>query len=201
MLRFSVLALVLSNLIPIAGVLFFDWSVAAILLLYWAENAIIGFINVLKMAVSQGLKKSFLPARQKGTTVPPFEKVFGILFFCAHFGVFTLAHGIFVISLFGKDLPDPGSFLLATLSLFVSHALSFFLHFIKRGEYKQAKFNSLFFQPYKRIIVMHITIIAAGWAMGMLGSPDWALLILITLKILFDIGAHRKEHKRQPVLL
>jgi hypothetical protein len=194
MLRFSIPALVLSNLVPVLGVLFFDWSVAAILLLYWAENVIIGLFNVFKMAISQGPKKTAPSLRAKGSPSPPFEKVFAILFFCVHFGMFTLVHGIFVVSLFGRDLPDPATYLLAVLSLFISHALSFFFHFVKKGEYKEAHFNRLFFQPYKRVIVMHVTIIAAGWAMGFLGSPDWAVLILILLKILFDIGAHRKEH-------
>ena len=194
MLRFSVPALILSNLVPVAGVLLFDWNVSAILLLYWAENAIIGFFNVLKLALCQGPKKTSFHAPGKGGRTGPSEKVFGILFFCAHFGIFTIVHGMFIIALFGKDLPDPETYLLAVAGLFASHALSFFLHYVKKGEYREAQFNTLFFQPYKRVIVMHLTIIGAGWAMGMLGSPEWALLILITLKIIFDISAHRKEH-------
>ena len=58
MLRYSLPALILSNLVPVAGVILFDWNVSAILLLYWAENAIIGFFNVLKMSMAQGQKRS-----------------------------------------------------------------------------------------------------------------------------------------------
>lgn len=196
MLRFSIPALVLSNLVPVAGVLLFGWNVSSILLLYWAENAVIGFFNVLKMALSQGPKKTSLPRGKNEARTGAPEKIFGILFFCVHFGIFTAVHGMFIIALFGKNMADPASYLLAVACLFFSHALSFILHYIKKGEYRDARFNDLFFQPYKRVIVMHLTIIGAGWAMGMLGSPEWALLILITLKIIFDISAHRKEHKK-----
>ena len=87
--------------------------------------------------------------------------------------MFTLVHGVFVITLFGKDLPNLGAFLLAVVSLFISHALSFALHYVKKGEYKQTHYDDLFFQPYKRVIVMHLTIIGAGWALAMMGSPVW----------------------------
>ena len=194
MFRYSIPALILSNLIPVFGVLFLDWSAAAILILYWAENIVVGFFNVLKMIMAKGPKR-ISPRRDiPGSVVRTSEKVFGIGFFIVHFGAFTLGHGVFVVSLFGKDFPSPGSFAIAVASLFLSHGLSFALHYVKKGEYKEAQFNQLFFSPYKRIIVMHITIIAAGWALGMLGSPDGALLVLIALKIFFDTQAHRKEH-------
>ena len=45
----ALVALVLANLIPLAGVLFLGWSVWQILIIYWLENGIVGFFNVLKM--------------------------------------------------------------------------------------------------------------------------------------------------------
>ena len=46
---FSILALIAANLAPLFGVLFFGWDAAAIVLLYWIENLIIGAYNVLMM--------------------------------------------------------------------------------------------------------------------------------------------------------
>jgi len=43
MFRISTGSLILSNLVPLFGVLFFGWSISTILILYWSENAIIGF--------------------------------------------------------------------------------------------------------------------------------------------------------------
>ena len=45
----SYYVLILANLIPVAGVLLFDWSVPSILVLYWTESVAIGVINVLRM--------------------------------------------------------------------------------------------------------------------------------------------------------
>ena len=39
----------LQNSIPLLGVLFFHWSVFALLLSYWLENVVIGVYQVLKM--------------------------------------------------------------------------------------------------------------------------------------------------------
>ena len=42
--------LLLMNLFPLAGVLFFNWSFFAIIYIYWWETVILSFFNVLKMA-------------------------------------------------------------------------------------------------------------------------------------------------------
>ena len=47
--RSSAIALVGANLLPLLGVLFLGWSTFAIVALYWAENLVVGAINVLKI--------------------------------------------------------------------------------------------------------------------------------------------------------
>ncbi len=54
----SAIVLVLANVIPLVGVVFFGWSLLTILVLYWVENGIVGLWNVLKIALAQG---SILP--------------------------------------------------------------------------------------------------------------------------------------------
>jgi hypothetical protein len=46
----AIVALLVTNAIPLIGVIFWGWSLFAILLLYWIENGIVGAINVLKIA-------------------------------------------------------------------------------------------------------------------------------------------------------
>ena len=53
-LRASALALVVANLMPLAGVLALNWNVTPIMVFYWTENLVIGFYNVLKMRRAQG---------------------------------------------------------------------------------------------------------------------------------------------------
>ena len=57
----SAVLLLLANLIPLVGVLFFDWSLLTILVLYWLENGIVGFWNVPKIIMAQGSIMPTLP--------------------------------------------------------------------------------------------------------------------------------------------
>ena len=76
------LVLLLANLVPVFGVLYLDWDVSSIIVLYWAENLIIGGFTLLKMLVA-------------GKT----GALFRMLFFCVHYGGFCAIHGIFVLEL------------------------------------------------------------------------------------------------------
>jgi len=45
----SIWMLIAANLVPLIGVLLWDWSIFEVVVLYWLENVIIGVINILKM--------------------------------------------------------------------------------------------------------------------------------------------------------
>ena len=89
----SVAALVAINLLPLIGVLFFDWSVYEILVLFWAENLVIGLYTITRLVTLY---------RRKGEEAA----LFMVFFFCFHFGGFTMGHGLFVI--FGLSEFFPG---------------------------------------------------------------------------------------------
>jgi len=48
-LTWSALALIGANLIPLIGVIFYDWDSRLVLALFWIENLIIGVFNLAKM--------------------------------------------------------------------------------------------------------------------------------------------------------
>jgi hypothetical protein len=125
----SAVLLLLANLIPLAGVLFFGWSLLTILVLYWLENGIVGVWNVPKIIMAQGSmipRPPDVPAAAALETAPPpppptsgiaTASATGILgpraaarlaavprtglaiFFAFHYGMFWLVHGIFVFAL------------------------------------------------------------------------------------------------------
>ncbi|MGZ8264294.1 MAG: DUF6498-containing protein [Burkholderiales bacterium] len=191
----STLALVAANLLPLAGVLLFGWNLAAVMVLYWAESAVIGFYTVLKMCV-----------------VGKLGAIFGVPFFLGHFGGFMAAHFAFVYGLFihggGTALPDVGAFAElreiflplwpALVGLLVSHGISFFVNFIGEREHEGSSMSELMTVPYRRLVVMHVTVILAGWIVLALGTPSPALLVLIAMKIFVDLRAHRREHAAIP---
>ncbi len=57
----SAIVLLIANLIPLVGVLFFGWSLLTILVLYWLENGIVGVWNVPKIVMAQGSMVPQLP--------------------------------------------------------------------------------------------------------------------------------------------
>ncbi|HEX5398794.1 MAG TPA: DUF6498-containing protein [Verrucomicrobiae bacterium] len=199
-LRPSVLALLLANLVPVFGVLVFHWQIFPLMFLFWSENVIIGAFNVLKMLTAN-------PGSPAGWA----EKCFIIPFFCVHYGMFTLVHGIFVIALFGGGLehhmafPDPGTFWRvmqenhlgwAVLGLVISRGISFAANYLGDGEYKRASLQQLMGQPYGRIVVLHLAILFGGFLMMALHSPAWGLLLLVALKIALDLRGHLAERRK-----
>lgn len=196
----SVIVLVLANLVPLAGVLFFGWEVFPIMLLFWLENVVVGMLNVLKMLLAGGGAPEQI------------VKVFLIPFFCVHYGMFTGIHGVFVFTLFGPKngarshfgaFPDfelIGNNVTqqhlgwAVLALVASHIFSFGWNYLRRGEFRSTTAQALMMQPYGRVVVLHIAIIGGGFLIMALGSPAAALALLVLLKIGLDVTAHAREH-------
>ncbi|TVQ34843.1 MAG: DUF3137 domain-containing protein [Wenzhouxiangella sp.] len=178
--------LVLVNLIPVIGVLFWDWSVYTLVLLFWAENLIVGAFNVARMWVLWRLRNDS-------------KMIVMIPFFCLHYGLFMLVHLMFLIWMFrpeGESVLPLGVLWVPFLALAVSHGVSFFTHFMGRGEYKEAKPDDLMSLPYARVLVLHVTILVGGFLVAYMGEPLVALIVLVMAKILIDVAAHRREHLR-----
>jgi hypothetical protein len=208
--------LVLANMAPIYGVVVFGWDAFYIVLLYWAENLIIGFYNILKIAFA----KVEHPIFHLG-------KLLQIAFFIIHYGGFVAVHGFFVFAIFGKGeagkalemgkhpwpcflifvqlligvirhcwttIPDDMKYVIGTL--FLSHGVSFVRNYLIAGEYKTSKPKDLMGQPYSRVMVMHIAIIAGGFLSFSIGSPAGVLIVLIVLKTIIDVKLHLRQHRK-----
>ena len=207
-LTLPLLALLLANLVPVFGVLYLQWDVGAIVVLYWTENLVAGLYTLLKMLVTSGTSAL-------GT----------MLFFCLHYGGFCAIHGMFVLELtkfageistvlptaswpgplvvvqkilyFGQQILDaaPPEFSWACIALLLSHGASFLLLFIGQKEYRHTSAEKLMTAPYKRIAVLHVAVIIGGFLIIELGQPLGLLLALVALKIGMDIVLHNRSHR------
>jgi len=186
----STLALIIANLVPLAGTIFMGWKLSDVMVLYWAESAVIGFFNICKMIVI---------GRWMTLLAGPF--------FLGHFGGFMSVHFLFIYSLFvvglqndmdsGGDLSDVAQLFIslwpALVALFISHGYSFFKNFLGRHEYRDRTLSKQMSEPYSRIVFMHLILIFGGGLVMFLGEPAPVLLIVIGLKIYFDVKAHMKQ--------
>ena len=189
----SAIALIGANLVPLAGILLLGWDLGEIMTLFWAENAVIGFYNVIKLAI-----------------VGKWAAVIIAPFFIGHYGGFMAGHFLFVYYLFVRgfkpsgpeDPPYPELARLfvplwpALAALLISHGVSFILNYLGRREYVGMTAEKQMAEPYKRIMLLHVTIIFGGGMIMLLKSPVPALVLLIALKTAMDLRAHRREHER-----
>ena len=191
----STLVLMIANLVPIAGTVYLGWNLSDVLVLYWAESAVIGFFNVCKIVVL---------GRWMALLAGPF--------FLGHFGGFMAIHFLFIYTIFvqgtegmsssGGDLADVAKLFVilwpALAALFASHAYSFFANFLGRGEYRRRTIKDQMSEPYSRIVFMQLVLIFGGGISMIIGQTGPVLMVVIGLKIYFDVRAHIKEHARYP---
>ncbi len=203
----ALIALVLANLIPLAGVIFLGWSVWQILIIYWLENGIVGLYNVLKIQKAQGSDDGSATLLIDGRRPEGDARGQLIPFFCLHYGIFWTVHGVFVLTLpvFGSmatggesslgTTPDPGVLVVAVIALLISHGISYRFNFIGGGEYLRVSPATQMFKPYGRLVALHLTIIFGAIAISITGAAVAALAILVLLKLALDIGLHLSEHR------
>lgn len=205
----TVVFLIAVNLIPLFGVLFLGWSLFSIMVLYWLENGIIGLFNFFKIGLSGGsafgLPDSVPGGRAAAGSNPAaglFGRMFSMFFFAIHYGIFWAVHGVFVFALFGGfDSQSSGSewsggMTAAAISLLLSHGASFVVNFLGKREYLAVSPQQQMMQPYARVVVLHVTILAGGFLVMVLGTPVAALVLLIILKTAIDVRAHLGEHRK-----
>jgi len=193
-LRLSSALLVGANLVPLFGVLLWDWPMFDVMALYWAENVIAGVLTVVRMVIASPVAGTFMGA-----------------FFCVHYGMFCFVHGIFVAALFGRSLlneASQGSFgigllldqlatpalRLAILSLAISHGASLFIHGVERNADAEA-LKRIMMRPYGRMAVLHVTLLFGGFAVFEMGAPVLALIPMVLFKMGADLFLHRRANR------
>ena len=195
----AALFLIAVNTIPLFGVLFFGWSLFSIMFLCWLENGFVGFFNVFKIALARASGSSRFTI--SGRSVSSSNKGIRIVFFILHYGLYWTVHGVLVFMFFGMS-PEPfgsvglGGLATAAAALFLSHGVSFFVNFLGNEEYLSVTPDQQMTEPYSRVVVLHVTILAGGALANSLGAPLAALVLLVLLKTAIDLMAHLREHRK-----
>ena len=191
-LRATSTMLVLANLIPLGGVVFFDWDVVMVLALFWLENVFIGLFAITKVAIAE--KNLFRP-----------------LMFLVHYGGFMMGHGMIILLFYGRSSESAGQsepiaqqvlHLLhefnwwAAAALLVSHAWSFVANYIGNAESKRLTGLQAMALPYRRMMITHVALLVGAFALDELGQPVVGVALLVLLKIGLDVRFHISEHRR-----
>ncbi len=211
----TTLCLLSANLIPLAGVFWWHWDLFLLMMVYWMETGVIGFWNILRMAIEARWFALFL--------VP---------FFCLHFGGFMFGHFVVLLGLFGKDwhqkIHGPGDVIqvlffgaglwIPVLALFVSHGISFLLNFLnpffarkrkplfskqdgapqqplpEKFRDRALEINEIMKAPYRRIFILHLTLIFGAVLTVIFQTKTAAYVLLILIKIIVDTASHARKN-------
>ncbi len=186
------LPVVIGNIIPLVGVIFFGWSLANIIILYWIENLIIGFWNIPRILIAGE------SGRLKNIPIA--------IFFTIHYGIFCLVHGVFIISLvnfskgksFATSNPAISDYLssglvFGALTMFISIGWDFYSNYIKNADYKKWTASKAMSSPYAHIILIHLGIFIGALSIAFLGSSLLLLIFLIVGKSMIELKTRKKQ--------
>ncbi|MEO0981921.1 MAG: DUF6498-containing protein [Pseudomonadota bacterium] len=156
---------------PLFGLVFLGWGADEIVILYWIENLVIGLGVFARLAVL-----GFVPGKREAFFLAPF--------FAVHYGLFCTVHGVFLFGMFEGDFSALPPFVVLLLAW---EAVLFVRLFLMRSAWRNAEPGQLMFEPYGRVVVVHLGIFAAAFAGEALGAPLAGALAIIVLRALWDV--------------
>ena len=203
--------LVLTNLVPLIGVIWWGWDAFLLLMLYWMETAIIAFwtyVGIATMPRGTGTVEQSLAGRIV-------SRAGLLLFFMFHSGVFMGVHFMFLWTLFAgawaRKVHGPEGFVheivlqtglwLPLVFMFLVRGFSFGFERLRAGPFMQIAVAPVNSPPrgsldvgsivsglYARIVVMHMVILLGAWLTLAAGAERGPIILLVVLKTLADVG-------------
>ncbi len=197
-------ALLASNILTIILALVFDWGLLTVMWIYWLQSVTIGIFHFFKMLLS-AISYKETPGYKTFTLLYKGFGLFSAFFFALHYGLFHFGYFAFlaifsmegVFGLVYEQVDYFGIFFIGAV-FFANHALSFWEHEIKNKAYLNRHPMMMMFEPYVRIIPMHLTIIFGAFFIGFLPEigKKIALVFFLGLKTLADLASHSFKHRK-----
>jgi len=188
-----------ANLLPVIGVLAWDWSPLEVFIVYCLETIIAGIFTLVKMGIVTAYKKNDTWYTRGGKSVKP--GIVFMLFFLVHYGMFVgIQMGLFFsvsgiaqkanIGFFNFFYKWPDLLSRHSLAMFVTFFICYgakmVYDFIMSRQYKTASLIWLMFEPYGRIIVQQFTVILGSMFLSF-GAGKIFIIIFALVKIFFEI--------------
>lgn len=203
---FAASILILSNLVPLAGILFWGWDAFVLLCLYWLETAVVGFWTILRLATMSRDPNS-LAARSIVATLA----LSG--FFTVHAGLFMSVHMIFLWTLFAGPwagrVHDAREFIrlivigtglwIPLLAMFVAQGAIYINDAVNRFVFAKVPLagtetGDILGGFYSRIVVMHLAIMGGAFVAQLIGTIA-PLIVLVLLKTGIEIRFQMQQRK------
>ncbi len=230
-LTLPVITMVLANIIPAIGVLFFKWDAFVIVSLYWIETLIIGFFAILRFIFAPVQRINFK------------KKLIGVPIFSWFLGWCLSAYGVAIIFLFvifpNRNKPEsewpivlpegdyykiswPGPFgmfelgvdtirllyiilpsiiIIPILFLTVSHVVSFVYDYLIKKRMRSADFKQLAGETVFRILAFHFSIMIGGFLISIFSPNITVLVCLVIFKCFIDVKMYLAQENKAKKIL
>jgi hypothetical protein len=178
------------------GIVLLGWSNFTVLAFYWLENVIVGAFTAVRI-----LAAGWRSARYA-------ESLATAVFFGLHYGLFCLVHGTFVALLFGgarvADSPaDPvllmlgriagdGAGVVVIAAMVVAAALDAWQAMQRVDAEDPRLIRRIAAEPYGRVVVLHLVLIAGAGIMAGLQLPSAAALLLVAFRLVYELRLLRR---------
>jgi len=197
--KIPIVALVLSNLVPLVGIFMMKYSVFDIIAVYVAETGVIAFYTIIKIFFA---KKESSPHTQiLGKPANMVSKVTVVFVFIISFSFFLLLQTFFVLSLFKENSIEISRIWLSVFALFVSHGISLIQNYFIAGDREHSAPDEFFIPVFIRIFISQAVVIGGAQLflvmLAVFGPTVAAQILLVSIKIIADIARYMKEHKTQ----
>jgi len=185
-----------TSLLPLLGVWLLHWPVVAVIGLYWLDNVIIGVFHGLRMLSAQGRlldpdyeaalaassAHSIEERRQMIANAGNLQHFVMPGVFVLHYGAFCAGHALFIALLFDGAFSGWGNALfLVTVAIMVLQQARELRRFHADPELRALPRVLLMFQPYPRVIALHLALLF-GAVPALFGHPLIAALLLAGIR-------------------
>lgn len=191
--------LLVATLAPLAGVLWLGWAPASLIGFFWLENVLLGVFHVAKMLAARGtpydprleraLAAAALTPEQRAAQLATAYRVQHFVMpgvFVLHYGAFCVAHGLVIAFVFDGAFADfdtaLGALAIATMAAQFAHSA---WRFRRDPPLVALPRTLLMFQPYARVVVLHLALLLGALPM-LAGYPLVSALVLAAIKLIAD---------------
>jgi hypothetical protein len=188
------LPVILWNLTPVLGVLFFHWEAVSVFICYALETIVVGVFNVFRLTAVYyyGLPQQSDESGVLGLAVIPFFIFHYFLFVFIQLNIFFPLSGVNSFGFWSvwnaiEKFMTVKSTNAALIAFVVSCTYSFVSDFILTGAYTQKTMMEQMFEPYPRIFVQQFVVILGSMIFHITGNGWFILIIFITIKIYLDL--------------
>jgi hypothetical protein len=185
------------DLAPVLAVLFLGWNAAAVVMLYWIENLIIGVLI---------LPRIFLSGSRLGLS-GSIGGALGAGFFALHYSLFCALHGTLLLALLSVAFRAPGgeqgvagltdaltyAFAVGPQMIWfiglvaVWRAWAMVWRYIRFREWRESELVGEMFAPYPPILILHSALLFGVLVIAIAGAPAWSALVLVGLRVVWGL--------------